>query len=145
MRLDRRVNHMGKILKTSHELRMTTQIGDYEMDYIILDLGSNVNILTRQTWESMGKSWLDWPPIQLRLKNQLKVLSIGWLNQVPVKVEGLRTYSNFKVINIVNDTNPYPTLLGFDWEIENQTIINFKRIILSFEDWEIRGVRQLIY
>ena len=55
MQLDRRVNHMGKILKTGCELRMIAQIGDYDMDYIILDLGSDVNILTRQTWETMGK------------------------------------------------------------------------------------------
>ena len=56
---------------------MTVKIGDYDMDYIILDLGSDVNILTRQTWERMGKQRLDWSPIQIRLANQLKVLPIG--------------------------------------------------------------------
>ena len=52
---------------------MTAQIGDYDMDYIILDLGSNVNILTRKTWEIMNKSQLDWSPMQLRIENQSKV------------------------------------------------------------------------
>ena len=47
------------------------------MDYIILDLGFDVNILVRQTWKSMGKSRLEWSPIQLRLANQSKVLPIG--------------------------------------------------------------------
>ena len=61
---------------------MTAQIGDYDMDYIILDLGSDVNILTRKTWESMNKLRLDWSPIQLRLGNKLKVLLIGRLSQV---------------------------------------------------------------
>ena len=37
--------------------------------------------------------------------------------------EGLRIFANFGVINIIDDTNPYPTLLGIDWAIENQTII----------------------
>ena len=46
----------------------------------------------------------------------------------------------FKVIDIVYDTNPYPALLGINWEIDNQTIINFKRIVLSFEDLEIQVV-----
>ena len=46
---------------------MTRQIGDYDMDYIILDPRYDVNILTRQTWESMGKPRLDLSPIQLRL------------------------------------------------------------------------------
>ena len=84
------------------------------MDYIILDLGSDVNILTRQTWESMNNPRLDWYPIQLRIVNQLKVLPIGRLTQVPMEVKGLRTYVKFKVIDIVDDTNPYPTLLGMN-------------------------------
>ena len=36
--------------------------------------------------------------------------------------------------------NTYPTLLGIDWTIDNQTIINFKKRILSFEDDEMRVV-----
>ena len=110
------------------------------MDYIILDLGSNVNILTRQTWEIMGKPRLDWSPIQLRLSNQAKVLPIGRLSNVPVDVEGVHTFVDFEFINIVDDTNPYPALLGIDWAIDNHTIINFKKMILSFEDNEIRVV-----
>ena len=119
---------------------MTMHIGEYDMDYIILDLGSHVNILIITTWEGMNKPWLDWSPIQLRLANQSKVLPIGRLTQVPVEFEGLRTYADFQVINIVDDTNPYPSLLGIDWEIENQTIINFKKMILSFEDSKLRVV-----
>ena len=93
---------------------MTSHIGDYEMDDIILALGSNVNILTRKTWESMGKSKLVWCPILLWLSNQPKVLSIGQLTQVPVEIKGLHTYADFEVIDIVDDTNLYPTLLRID-------------------------------
>ena len=35
--------------KTGKEMRMNIQIGYYEVDLIILDLGSDVNILTKQT------------------------------------------------------------------------------------------------
>ena len=93
------------------------------MDYIILDLGSNVNILMRKTWESMGKPCLEWSPIQLQLANQAKVLPIGRLSNVTVDVKGLHTYVDFEV-NIVDDTNPYHVLFGIDWAINNQTIIN---------------------
>ena len=54
-RPEKKVNQVRKKFKTGHELRMTAQIGDYDMDYIILDMGFDVNILTRQTWEIMGK------------------------------------------------------------------------------------------
>ena len=117
---------------------MTVQIGYDDMDYIILDLGLDVNILTRQTWESMGNSCLDWSPDQLRLTNQAKFLPISRLSQVPVDIEGLCTFADFEVINIVCYTNPYSALLGIDWAIDNQTIIKFKKRILSFEDDEMR-------
>ena len=68
------------------------------------------------------------------------MLPNGRLSQVLVNFEGLRTYVNFEVIEIVNDTNPYPALLGIDWAIDNQTIINFKKRILSFEDSKMRVV-----
>ena len=57
-----------------------------------------------------------------------------------VEVEGLRKYVDFKVIDIFNNRNSFPALLGIDWEINNQTIINFKKRFLSFEDSEIRVV-----
>ena len=88
----------------------------------------------------MGKPRMDRSPLQLLLSNQAKVLPIRWLSNVIVDVEGLRTYAEFEVINIVDDTNPYPALLGIDWAIDNQTIINFKKRILSFEDEEMRVV-----
>ena len=60
-----------------------------------------------------------------------------------MEVEGLRTYTDFEVIDIVDDTNPYPTLLGIDWAIDNHTIINYKKMILSFEDFELRVVTSI--
>ena len=94
-------------------------------------------------WEIMGKPPLEWSPIQLRLANQAKVIPIGRLGQVQVDIEGSHTFSIFEVIDIVDDTTPYPALLGIDWEMENPKIINFKRRILSFEDDEMRVVTAL--
>ena len=57
-----------------------------------------------------------------------------------MEIEGLHTFLGFEVINIVDDMNPYYALLGIDWAIDNQTIMNFKKIILSFKDDEMRVV-----
>ncbi|RIU52047.1 hypothetical protein D1615_29770 [Klebsiella pneumoniae] len=44
------VQKLGKYtLCTRREMRMTTQIGEYEMDQVILDLGTDVNVLPKQT------------------------------------------------------------------------------------------------
>ena len=67
--LEKKVNQVQKKCKIGRKLRMNAQIGDYDMDYIILDIGSYVNILMWPTWESVGKPRLDWSPIQLWLSN----------------------------------------------------------------------------
>ena len=50
----------------------------------------------------MGKPRMDRSPLQLFLSNQAKVLPIRRLRNVIVDVEGLRTYAEFEVINIVD-------------------------------------------
>ena len=47
VRPEKKVNHIGERPKTGRELRVNAQIGDYDMDFIILDLGLDINIMTR--------------------------------------------------------------------------------------------------
>ena len=61
---------VNRVRRIGREMRLHAQIGDYDMTDIILDLGSEVNLLTKQTWEQMGKPTLEWSPVQLRLANQ---------------------------------------------------------------------------
>jgi hypothetical protein len=44
------INHLHKIRRTSREFRMNANIGDFNMGDIILDLGSEVNVLPKKTW-----------------------------------------------------------------------------------------------
>ena len=50
---------------TRKEIHMNIQLGDYQVESVILDLGLDVNILTRQTWQKMGRPTLVWSPMQL--------------------------------------------------------------------------------
>lgn len=63
--------------RTGREMRLTVQIGEYEMDQVILDLGSDANVLPKQTWEHMGRPTMQWSPIRLRMVNQQKIILMG--------------------------------------------------------------------
>ena len=39
-------------------MKLNVHIGEYDMTDIILDLGSEFNVLTKQTWEQMEKPTL---------------------------------------------------------------------------------------
>ena len=51
------------MMRMGREMRLTAQIGEYEMDQVILDLGLDVNVLPKQTWEGIGRPTLQWSPI----------------------------------------------------------------------------------
>ena len=103
------------------------------MDEVVLDLGSEVNVMTKQTWETMAKPKLAFSPIQLRLANQQRVIPLGRLSSVPMDLDGVRSLAGFEVIEIIDDNTPYPALLGIDWAFENQVIINLKKKTMSFK------------
>jgi hypothetical protein len=46
------------------------------MDGVMLDLGFDVNILLKKSWELMGNSSLFWSPIHLQLENQYIIYAI---------------------------------------------------------------------
>ena len=62
----------------------------------------------------MGNLELVWLQVQLWLTNQYKIYPIGRLQQVEVDMDGVQSTIYFKTIELVNETYPYPTLLGID-------------------------------
>ena len=45
--MNRVVHRIKKYVRTRREMRLSAQIGYYDMDEVVLDLGSKVNILTK--------------------------------------------------------------------------------------------------
>jgi hypothetical protein len=91
----------------------------------------------------MGEPTLAYSPVQLKLENQHRVLPIGRLKGVEVDLNGVHTKVDFEVIEIVDDTTPYPTLLGLDWDFDNEDIINLKTRKMTFESGEYRAIAPL--
>jgi hypothetical protein len=55
----------------------------------------------------------------------------------------VHTKVDFEVIDILDDTTPYPAFLGLDWAFENQAIINLKTHKMTFESGEYRVIASL--
>jgi hypothetical protein len=122
---------------------LNAQIGEYDIDYVVLDLGSKVNVMTKQTWALMGKLNLIYSPIRLRMANQKAVRPFGKLEHVTVDIDGVRTFVDFEVIKIVDDNCPYPVLLGIDWALNNSTVVDLKKRNMMFEGDGLRVIAPL--
>jgi hypothetical protein len=75
--LNRAVHQIGKKRRTNKELHLNAQIGEYEIDYVVLNLESEVNVMMKKTWAQMGKPKLIYCPIRLRMANQQVVSPFG--------------------------------------------------------------------
>ena len=79
--------------------------------------------------------------IQLILANQQKIVPLGRFPSVPVDIDGVNTLADFEVIEIIDDSKPYPALLGIEWVIENYAVINLKNRQMTFEG---KGLRVIV-
>ena len=69
-----------------------------------------------------------------------KYFSHGRLQGVTVDIKGTSTQADFQVIEIINDSNPYPMLLGIDWDTDMNGVINLKKRKMIFEKKSLRVV-----
>lgn len=74
------------------------------------------------------------------MENQQKILPLGRLSNITVDIDRLHTTTVFEVIEIVDDNNPYPALLGLDWAFSNMDTINLKKRKMILESNNLRVI-----
>jgi len=137
------INQVHRKKRTSREFRLNATIGDFNMGNIILDIGLDVNIFPKKTWEAMGEPTLGYSNIQLKLENQQRVIPIGRLKNRIVDLDGVCTTTDFEVMDMVDESIPFPTLLGINWAFYNQSIISLNNRKMIFEARKIMVVEPL--
>jgi hypothetical protein len=113
------VNQVFCKKRTNGEFIFNVRIGEYDVDNVIMDLGSKVNVLPKKIWEMMGKPKLVCSPIQLIITNHHNIVPIGRFSGVPMNIYAVHTVEYFEVIEIVDYSQPYPTLMGLEWAFDN--------------------------
>ena len=83
---------------------------------------------------------MGWSPMQLRLANQSKVQPIKCVSNLVVDVEGMKTYVDFDVIEVVDGEGSYTALSGIGWANDSMIVINFKKQMMTFENQDIRVI-----
>jgi hypothetical protein len=89
------VSHLCRKTRKNRDFKLNSNIGDFIMGDIILDLGFEVNVLPKKTRGCMGEPALGYSPIQLKLENQHRVVPIGRLKGIPVDLDGVCTMTYF--------------------------------------------------
>jgi len=68
------------------------------------------------------------------MANQYCIFPIGRLENVEIDIVGLNIVTDFEVIEIMLDKDPYPTLLGIDWSYDNYAVIDLNKDTMTYKE-----------
>jgi hypothetical protein len=103
---------LPEILKEKQ--RINERIGDFDKD-CALDQETQVNIMTEDTWEILGKPTMVPSLGMIGLFKGKMITLCGRVTNVPIIIHGTSTEEEFEVIKFVEDNAPFPLLLGKTW------------------------------
>ena len=85
--------------KSDADPLVNLEIEGYHVRQVVLDFGSQVNIMTHDTWEQLGRPRLYELGIYLKLADQSLIEPIGVWKNVDTTIKGISTKVNFEIID----------------------------------------------
>jgi hypothetical protein len=109
---------LPEILKVKQ--RISARIKDFNIDCIVLDQETQVNIMTEETWEIFRKPTVVSSLGRIGLFNDKMITLCGRVTTIPIISHGTSTEEEFEVIRFVGNSAPFPLLLGKTWIEKDQ-------------------------
>jgi hypothetical protein len=97
---------------TNYNPQVDLEIEGIMVNQVVVDFGSQVNILPQETWIRMGQPSLVHTMNYLKLFDQILIESIGILRNVDTQIMGISTSVDFKVIKLVKIILAYASLVA---------------------------------
>ena len=91
------------------------EIKGYHVRQVVLDFSSQVNIMTCDTWEQLGRPRLYELGIYLKLADQGLIEPIGVWRNVDTTIKGISTKIDFEIIDPKEGSNSSSALVGWPW------------------------------
>jgi hypothetical protein len=103
------------------------EINEILIKKVVVDFGSQVNILPQETWIRMGQPTLAPTLNYLKLEDQRLIEPIAILKNVETQIMGIQTQVDFEVIDLVEGMSSYATLVIRPWGLKMKATISLER------------------
>jgi hypothetical protein len=94
--------------------KIEVRVGDFDID-CALDEETQMNIMTKNTWETLGRPVMVPSLGKIGLFKGKMVSLCGRITQIAMSTHGASTEEEFEVIKFIEDRAPFPALLGKIW------------------------------
>ena len=111
-RISKNIAYMSNNTQNDFDPQVDLQINEFLIPKVVLDFGSQVNILTKYTWEKIGRPQLVKFDYYHKLANQGLIEPLGLCRNVETTIMGISVRIDFKVIERREGSKSYPTLVS---------------------------------
>jgi hypothetical protein len=112
-------------------------IGDFDID-CVLDEETQVNIMTKRTWEDIGRPAMIPSLGGIRLFRGKLVKLCGRLAQIPMTVNGTSTEEGFEIVQFIENCTPFTMLIGKPWIDRDQARRKEEEEVLEQKKQELK-------
>lgn len=114
-RISKTISYMIQDCKNDFNPQFSLHIRGCLIPKVVLDFGSQVNILTKRTWEKLNQPLLVKSDYYLKLANQGLIQPMGLCKNVETVIMGVSVITEFKFIESKEEIKSYATLVGWPW------------------------------
>ena len=154
-KVTKNIAYMGSNIQNDFDPQVDLQINELFIPKVVLDFGSQVNILTKSTWEKLGRPKLIKSEYYLKLADQGLIEPLGLCKNIETTIMGIIVTTDFKVIEPKEGSKSYPALVDQTWERKMKANISLekdriklkgqgKKIIIPLDLKEHLGRNQMI-
>jgi len=110
-------------------------IGSETIDKALCDLGASVSLLPLSLFKKMGIGELKPTEMTLKLVDRSTIPPVGFVEDIPVKIEGIYIPADFMVVDIEED-HDFPMILGRPFLATAGAIVDVRngRIVFQVSD-----------
>jgi hypothetical protein len=109
--------NLSEVLKEKEYIE--TRIGNFDIDYV-LDEETQVNFMTKRTWEIWGKPIMVPSLGGIGLFRGKLITLCGRLTQISMSAHGTLTEEEIEIVKFVEKNAPFAILLGKTWIEKDQ-------------------------
>ena len=115
LRISNSIAYMRRNIWNDFDPQVDLQINEFLIPKVVLDFGSQVNILTKDTWEKLGRPQLVKSDYYLKLADQGLIEPLGLCRNIETTIMGISVRIDFKVVEPKEGSKSYPSLVGQPW------------------------------
>ena len=132
-RISKNSVYMRSNTQSDFDPQVDLQINEFLIPRVVLDFGSQVDILTNDTWEKLGQPQLVKFDYYLKLVDQGLIEPLGLCRTIQTTIMWISIKIDFKVIEPKEGNKSYPSLVSQPWARKMKANISLEKDIIKLK------------